>query len=94
MSFWTKPLKRNWTRGRPQVAVFIRTSDGGQASMCHDSATDDERQLALWLISGAHRMSDKLRDRMHAEWKALQEHAEWKALQEVKCGAKNNRPAE
>lgn len=69
----TAPLKRNWKPGKPQVAGFLRTADGGTVSVVHDEATEDEQQLVLWLVAGAEKMSPELKERLRAEWKALRE---------------------
>jgi hypothetical protein len=71
MSAWTAPLKRNWKPGKPQVAGFLRTKDGGTVSVVHDEASEDEQQLVVWLVVGADKMSPELKEKLRAEWKAL-----------------------
>jgi hypothetical protein len=70
-SSWTAPLKRNWKPGTPQVAGFLRTADGGTVSVVHDEATEDEKQLVVWLVVGADKMSAELKTLLREEWKAL-----------------------
>ena len=70
-SSWTAPLKRNWQKGTPQTAAFLRTAEGGTVSVCKDRAGPDDQQLVLWLVVGTHQMSDDLKKRLKDEWEAL-----------------------
>lgn len=70
-SSWTAPLKRNWTRGTPQVAGFVRMREGSIISVCHDKASDDDALLVYWLTVGPEKMSPELRAKIRTEWAAL-----------------------
>jgi hypothetical protein len=37
----------------------------------HDEATEDEKQLVVWLVVGADKMSAELKTLLREEWKAL-----------------------
>ncbi len=75
-SSWTAPLKRNWQKGTPQTAAFLRTADGGTVAVCKDRSGPDEQQLVLWLVVGVSKMSEGLRARLKSEWDALKKRPE------------------
>ena len=44
------PRRKNWTKGTPQIGIFIRTPDGGQIEMAIDRAGRRIFRAALELL--------------------------------------------
>ncbi len=55
------PRKKNWTKGTPQIGVFLRTAEGGTLEMVNDKADPDEVNLIAALIYGTKKMPDELK---------------------------------
>jgi hypothetical protein len=63
------PRKRNWTKGIPQVGVFLRTPDGGVIEMSHDKASPDEVAFVILLIRGLKQCPEEIKRLVRAEEK-------------------------
>lgn len=50
------PRKRNWTKGVPQIGLFIRTPDGGTIETTIDKATRSEFIAVLMCL---HKISNR-----------------------------------
>jgi hypothetical protein len=46
------PRLRDWTKGVPQVGVFIQTGEASVIELCRDRATEDDLAFAMALVMG------------------------------------------
>ena len=64
------PKKANWTKGTPQIGVFVRTAMGSTLEMCQDKATEAELVWALILMTGLEQAPSDLVKRAVLDWQS------------------------
>ena len=64
------PKKANWTKGTPQIGVFVRTVMGSTLEMCQDKATEAELMWALILMTGLDQAPPDLVKRAVLDWQS------------------------
>ncbi len=62
------PRLKDWTKGKTQIGVFVRTREGGTVQATHPDASDFEMKLLIAVgVGTAHKMSPALQNEILVE---------------------------